>query len=295
MMFKLPDFTYLRPSTLVEALELLSKLEDAMILAGGTDLVVDLKIGRYKPTYIIDIGGLKELKFIDDNGWVLRIGALTTIQEILESHAVALKTPLIKDVAEKFAYWQIRNIATIGGNLCNASPASDMAVPLLIYNATLRSVSVSGERYTSIEEFFVAPRRTVLRKDELLAEVLIPYRELEGAGTAYAKVGRRRGHDLSVVAVAVALKVDGGVIVDARVALNSVAPRPLRAKSVEERLVGREPSLDTFKEAAEAVANDISPITDVRAPAEYRLYMSKVLIRELLAEAYRKAYKGGFE
>lgn len=295
MMYRIPEFTYLKPLTLSEALEILSKLDNAMVLAGGTDLVVDLKTGRYKPRYIVDIGNLKELKFIEDTDFTLRIGALTTIQDILESPIVASKTPLLKVVAEKFAYWQVRNMATIGGNLCNASPASDMAVPLLIYNAHLKATSISSERYISIEDFFVAPRKTALRKDELLTEVIVPYRELEKAGVAYAKVGRRRGHDISVVAVAVALKVDGGVIIDARVALNSVAPRPLRARSVEEKLVGKEPTQDTFREATKAVVNDISPITDVRAPAEYRLYMSMVLIQELLVKAYRNAFKGGFE
>jgi carbon-monoxide dehydrogenase medium subunit len=294
-MYRLPHFEYHRPKTLNEALELLSKLEDAKILAGGTDLLVDLRIGRYRPKHIIDISGLRELKYVVDTGEALRIGALTSIQELLDSPLVSAKTPLLREALEKFAYWQIRNMATIGGNLCNASPAADTAPPLLVYDAVLKAASVSGERYIPISEFFYGPRQTALRKDELLVEVIIPYRKFVGYGYAYGKVGRRRGHDISIVAVAVALALDGSLIRDARVALNSVAPTPVRAKSVEKFLIGRDASIYVFEEASKLVENDISPITDVRAPAEYRLHMAKLLIKELLVEAYRRAFKGGFE
>lgn len=295
MMLPLPRFNYHKPSSLKEALELLERLEDARPLAGGTDLIVDMKIGRCKPKHVVDIGGLKELRYIEDNGWVLRIGALTTIQEILESPVVSLKAPLLRMVAEKFAYWQIRNVATIGGNLCNASPAADMAVPLLVYNAQLKIVSLSGERYVPITEFFKGPRKTALGKGELLVEVLVPYRDLEGYGTAYAKIGRRRGHDISLVSASVAIKLHGGFIADARIALNSVAPTPLRARGVEDRLKGARPSAEVFEEASKLVVNDISPISDIRAPADYRAHLSVVLVRDLLFEAYRAAFKGGLD
>ena len=294
-LYRLLEFEYHKATSLREALELLSKLEGAKVLAGGTDLVVDIKIGRYKPKHVVDVSGLKELKFIEDTGEALRIGALTTIQEILDSPLVELKAPLLKHAAEHFAYWQIRNVATIGGNLCNASPAADMAPPLLVYDAVLRAASIEGERYIPITEFFLGPRETALRKGELLVEVVVPYKKFAGYGVSYAKVGRRRGHDISVVAVACAVRLSDGVVADARIALNSVAPKPVRAYSVERAAVGKEPTVEAFREVAELVEKDISPITDVRAPAWYRLHLSKLLVRECLLEASKRAFRGGFE
>jgi len=268
-----------------DALKLASELEDARVMAGGTDLVVDLKTGRLRPRYVIYIGGLRELKYIRDDGSSLHIGALTTIQELLDSEVVASRTPLLRAVAEKFAYWQIRNVATIGGNICNASPAADMAVPLLVYEAFIRAESVEGSRLIPVREFFKGPRQTALRRGEIVAEIIVPYRGLEGSGYAYFKAGRRRGHDISLVAVACVVKVGDGVISDVRVALNSVAPTPVRATSVERALTGKKPSLEVIEEASKLVVHDISPISDVRAPAEYRAYMARLLTREALLEA----------
>ncbi len=295
MMYRMPEFEYVKARSLAEALELLDKLEGARPLAGGTDLLVDVKIGRFKPRYVVDIGGLKELKYLRDTGESLEIGALTTIQEILDSPLVEQKARLLWLAAREFAYWQVRNMATIGGNLCNASPAADMAPPLLVYEALLKIASSRGERLVPITEFFLEPRQTVLQKGELLVEVVVPYKKLEDAGFYYAKVGRRLGHDISVVAVAAAVKLEEGVVADARVALNSVAPRPIRAYSVEKALIGREPSVEVIEEVAELVERDISPISDVRAPAEYRLYVSKLLVREALLEASKSAWRGGVE
>ncbi|MGC8983331.1 MAG: FAD binding domain-containing protein [Desulfurococcaceae archaeon] len=294
-MYRMPEFEYVKARSLAEALELLDKLEGAKPLAGGTDLLVDVKIGRLKPRYVVDIGGLKELKYLRDTGESLEIGALTTIQEVLDSPLVEQKARLLWLAAREFAYWQVRNMATIGGNLCNASPAADMAPPLLVYEALLKIASSRGERLVPITEFFLGPRQTVLQKGELLVEVVVPYKKLEGAGFYYAKIGRRLGHDISVVAVAAAVKLEEGVVADARVALNSVAPRPIRAYSVEKALIGREPSVEVIEEVAELVERDISPISDVRAPAEYRLYMSKLLVREALLEASKSAWRGGVE
>jgi len=288
-MYRLPGFEYYRPLSLEEALVLLDKLEDAMVLAGGTDLVLDLKTGRYKPKSIVDTSGLKELKYIVDTGEALRIGALTTIQELVDSPIIASKTPLLWEAAREFAYWQIRNMATIGGNLCNASPAADTAPPLLVYEAVVKAVSTSGERYIPVTEFFLGPRRTALDKKELLVEVVVPYRNLERHGYAYRKIGRRRGHDISIVSVAVALRVDDGLITDTRIALNSVAPVPIRARSIEEFLLGKEPSIDLFRDGSKLVDRDISPISDVRAPAEYRLHVSRILVEELLLEIHINA------
>jgi carbon-monoxide dehydrogenase medium subunit len=294
-MYRLPEYDYYKPRNLEEALKLLDKLGDARVLAGGTDLILDMKTGRYKPKSVIDIGGLKELKYIIDTGEALRIGALTTIQELVDSPIVYSKTPLLWEAATRFAYWQIRNMATIGGNLCNASPAADTAPPLLVYDAVVKAASLSGERYIPIGDFFLGPRHVSLGRSELLVEVIVPYKSLEKYGSAYAKIGRRRGHDISVVAAAAAIRVEDGLIADARVALNSIAPTPIRARSVEKYLVGRRPGIEVFREASKLVSSDVSPITDVRAPAEYRLHAAMVLVEDLLLESYKRAFRGGQE
>jgi len=288
MMYIIPsDVELIVARDLRDAIELLSKLEDARVMAGGTDLVVDLKTGRLRPKHVIYIGRLSELKYISDDGSSLRIGALTTIQEILDSKIVVERAPLLKIVAEKFANWQIRNVATIGGNLCNASPAADMAVPLLVYNSLIKAESVNGSRLIPVREFFKGPRQTALKRGEVVTEITVPYRDLEGCGYAYFKAGRRQGHDISLVAAACAVVIRDGVISDVRVALNSVAPTPVRAVSVERALLGRKPSLEVIENASKLVVQDISPISDVRAPAEYRLYMARLLTREALLEALR--------
>jgi carbon-monoxide dehydrogenase medium subunit len=289
MMYAIPrDVEIVVARNLREAIEYMSKLKDARVMAGGTDLIVDLKMGRFKPKYVVYIGGLQELKYIHDDGTSLRIGALTTIQEILDSRIVVTKTPLLKAVAEKFAYWQIRNAATIGGNICNASPAADMALPLLVHSALVKVESLEGSRLVNIRDFFKGPRQTALKPGEIVTEIIVPHGDMNGYSYAYFKAGRRLGHDLSLVAVACAVKTGGGVILDARIALNSVAPTPIRAVTVERTLIDKRASPEVIEEVSKLIVHDISPISDVRAPAEYRLHMAKLLTREALLEALGK-------
>ncbi|WP_440059524.1 FAD binding domain-containing protein [Thermogladius sp. 4427co] len=283
MFYKLPDFEYYRASTVEEAIELASRLGDYKFLAGGTDLLVDLKIGRYKPKAVIDIGGLRELGFIVDEGDRIRIGALTRLEEILRSKVVEEKIPVLRQAVYNMASWQIRNIATIGGNIANASPAADTAPPLLVHGALVKVKGPSGERKIPIEEFFLGPRRTVLGRGEVITEFEIPVVEGFRRYYAFKKLGRRNAFTLSIVAVAVGIEeAENGV--RARVALNSVAPKPVRAYSVEKYLEGKTLSRDLIAEASKLVWQDISPITDVRATAEYRRHMAYILLRDSLLE-----------
>ncbi|MCC6053288.1 MAG: xanthine dehydrogenase family protein subunit M, partial [Desulfurococcaceae archaeon] len=259
MMYAIPrDVEIVVARNLREAVEYMSKLKDARVMAGGTDLIVDLKMGRFKPKYVVYIGGLQELKYIHDDGTSLRIGALTTIQEILDSRIVVTKTPLLKAVAEKFAYWQIRNAATIGGNICNASPAADMALPLLVHSALVKVESLEGSRLVNIRDFFKGPRQTALKPGEIVTEIIVPHGDMNGYSYAYFKAGRRLGHDLSLVAVACAVKTGGGVILDARIALNSVAPTPIRAVTVERTLIDKRASPEVIEEVSKLIVHDIS-------------------------------------
>ncbi len=286
MFYRLPKVRYFKPRNLNEALELISKLSNFKLLAGGTDLVLDMKIGRVKPEVLVDIPGLGELKFIKDEGQCVRIGALTTLQEILESDIVKRKIPVLSEAVLEMASWQVRNVATLGGNLCNASPAADTAPPLLVLNSSVKLVSTDGERVVPISKFFLGPRKTVMEENEILAEVIVPVEE--GSGTSFIKLGRRNAFTLSVVAVATLVKVSNGKFSDVRIALNSVAPKPLRAFHAEEFLKGKEVSLDNVSKASELVLEDISPIDDVRASARYRREMSVVLTKESLIKSLSK-------
>ncbi len=286
MFYRLPEFNYYKASTLREALELVDRLEDFKVIAGGTDLVMDLRIGRYKPRNIVDISEIKELDYIVDEGDYVRIGALAKLQNIMESPIVRTKAPVLAEAIYQMASWQIRNVATIGGNLCNASPAADTAPPLMVLEAKLKLVSKDGERIVPVTEFFLGPRKTVLKKNELLAEIIVPYEK--DAGSSMIKLGRRSAFTLSIVAVATLVKVENGKFKDVRVALNSVAPKPVRARSVEEALKGKEVSLEAIEEASKLVVNDISPISDVRASAEYRREMSIILTRDSLLKSLER-------
>jgi len=283
MFYRIPKFNYYRANTLDEVLDLINKLENFKVLAGGTDLVIDLKVRRYIVKNVVDISKIKELSYIADDGNKIRIGALTKLQLIAESPIIKEKVPVLADAIKEMASWQVRNIATIGGNLCNASPAADTAPPLYVLNATLKLVSKKGVREVPITEFFLGPRKTALRSNELLKEIVIPYEP--GCGTSFLKLGRRNSFTLSVVAVATLVKVEENKFTDVRIALNSVAPTPVRAKKAEKFLRGKEVSLNNIVEAAKLVLHDISPISDVRASAEYRKDMSVILTKDSLIKS----------
>jgi carbon-monoxide dehydrogenase medium subunit len=287
--YKLPEIEYVRVSELDEALRLLSRKEDVKVLAGGTDLVVDMKIGRYRPKTVIDISGIKDLRYIVDEGDKVRIGALTRMQDIVESPVIREKLPVLAEAVSMLGSWQIRNMATVGGNLCNASPAADSAPPLLVHEARIKLASIEGTREIPITEFFVGPRKTAMYKTELLQEVIVPYDADFAKSYSYVKLGRRNAFTLSVVAVATVLKVRDRVFEDVRIALNAVAPTPVRARSVESFLKGREVGSEAIEKASELVLNDISPISDVRASAEYRKHASKILVKDTLLKALEKA------
>ncbi len=286
MFYKLPKFNYYRVTSLDEALKLVNELEDFKVIAGGTDLVMDLKIKRYTPKNIIDISRVKELDYIVDDGDKIRIGALTRLQEIVDSPIIREKAYVLAEAVNQMASWQIRNIATIGGNLCNASPAADTAPPLYVLNAELKLVSIEGERIVPVTKFFHGPRKTELKKNELLAEIIIPVEK--NAGASAIKLGRRNAFTLSIVAVATLVKVSDSKFTDVRVALNAVAPTPVRAPSVEKALIGRDVSLEAVEEASKLVVNDIKPISDVRASADYRREMSIVLTRDSLLKSLER-------
>jgi len=274
-------FDHYTPVTLEEALELLARHNgSARPLAGGTDLVLRMKNGLEQPRAVVNLKRLEALRGIalDEEGG-LRIGALTPLREVQRSEVLHRRYPAVAHAARVLASEQIRSVATIGGNLCNASPAADMPPPLLVHDAEVRLVSLHGERTLPLAEFFTGPGQTVLRPGELLREVVLPPPRGEAV---YLKLTPRAAMDIAVVGVAVCLAVRDGVCEHIRIALGAVAPIPLRARRAEAVLQGQALTAERIAQAAEAAADECSPIDDVRASAWYRRRMVQVLTRRAL-------------
>ncbi len=284
----LPEFEYHRPASLEEAVRLLSELgPDAKVIAGGTDLVVKMRAGLVSPRHVVDLSRLTEIRFIRDGGDRLKIGAGTTLWEIENSEDVARGVPVLREAVEEMASWHVKTTATIGGNLCNASPAADTAPPLMVHDATLVVVGPEGRREVPIGEFFTGPGQTVLGVGEILVEVVVP-KMRQGQGAAFEKLTVREGA-LSIASAAALVEISGGRFVDARVALGAVAPTPIRALKVERALKGRPATREVLRSASREAKADIKPITDVRGSREYREEMSVVLVRRALERAVERA------
>lgn len=279
-------FEYRRAQSLEEVLDLLARHPgDARILAGGTDLLVEMRHGRLRPGIVVDAKGVRELgEMRHDPVAGLTIGALVTIHALETSPIIRAKFPSLSEAAGVLGSYQVRHRATVGGNLCHASPAADMAPALIGLGTTARIVSRDGERRVPIEDFFVGPGRTVLRDGELLASVHVPGPRPRSE-CRYVKHSIRKAMDLAIVGVAVALGIeDGDRCADARIALGAAAPVPMRARGAEDRLRGQQLDQASIREAARVAFEEARPMSDVRASAEYRRQMVRVLTERTVME-----------
>ncbi len=286
-------FEYVAPASLQEAVEILGRHgAKARALAGGTDLFLRMERGGWAPEVVVDlkaVPGLAEIRFEPTQG--LTLGALTLHAEVAAHPVVREKYPALALGAGWVGGPQMRNRGTVGGNLCNASPAADTAAPLIVLGARVRLVSAGGERVLALEEFFTGPGKTVLNPGEILAEVLVPPPPPRSGGDYQRRT--RTAMDIAVVGAAVAVALDGGsTCKDARIALASVAPTPLRAAAAAAVLRGKDLTPERVAEAARAAAAEARPIDDVRATAAYRRAMVEVLTRRALANALARA-RGG--
>lgn len=273
------NFEYIKPDNLDDAIAAFKKYEDAFLLAGGTDILVGMKYDLVTPCYIIDLKGIPSLSTFEyQDGW--KFGALTTVRDLEVSETLRKKMPFLCQAASSLGSVQIRNRATIGGNLCNASPAADMATMLLAMDSQTRIVSNDGEKLVALEDFFAGPNRTTLARGEVLTEIIVP-QEVENSAGIYIKFGPRKAMDIGMVNVAVLLDADlaGRLCKKIRIALGAVAPTPIRAKQAEDLLNGEVLNPDIINRAAEVASSETSPISDFRASAEYR----KELVRTLVA------------
>ena len=282
----LNGFDLLRPPTLVGALEMMSTLDDTMLIAGGTDIVPTFRDLGSKPVHLIDLGLIEELNGIEEEDGKVLIGPTTTHAQVLASKIIEEAAPALHDAARWIGSVQIRNRGTIGGNLCNASPAADSAPPLLVHGAEAHICSLEEGHWIPLQELFKGPKMTALEKNEILGG--LRFTPVKGAGSSFQRIGRRKGFTLSVVNAAVYTERDGDKLKDVRIALGSVAPTPIRAPTVENKIRGRKMSEELIEAAAAASIEVAKPIDDVRGTAEYRRDMVGVLVKRAMREAWRR-------
>jgi carbon-monoxide dehydrogenase medium subunit len=283
----LPKFDYFAPQTLPEALELLDKHgQEAKLLAGGTDLIVNLRARERCPKSVIDIKGLKELNlFSYDEKRGLNVGAAVTINKLLDHDEVSKNYSILSEAISTIGDYEIRNRATLAGNICNASPAADSAPALLVLDANVNVVSRKGKRTVPVRDFFAGVKKTVLASNEIVTSIDVPPPP-KGSRGAYLKARRTVGEDLCVVGVGglVAANAKSGRSV--RLAYSSVAPTPIRAFEAERIFEKAKPVDELLDEAMPIVRKTVSPISDVRGGKEYRANLVEVLTMRLVRQLW---------
>lgn len=282
----LQEFGYYDPKKIKDAVSILEKLDKkVMILAGGTDLLNQMKLRQVLPKFLLNIKNMKELEYIRPKK-ELEIGALTTITAIRESEVIKMKYPSLYEATEWFGTPPIRNMATLGGNICRSSPSSDMVPPLMALDAKLKLVGPNGERKVPIEEFMVGVGENILDR-EILKEIIIPQQE-RSSGTAFRKLGRSSA-DLAKVSCAVRIAIKDGRCEEIRIVLGAVADKVFRASKAEELIRGGKVTDTVIEEAGKKASQEAQPITDVRSTADYRRRMIEVLVKRLIPLSIERA------
>lgn len=286
-------FEYRAPRSLDEVVELLgARREQARVLAGGTDVYPRMEQGVMRPELLVDLKRVQGLASVAvDDGQGARIGALALMAELVDSRELRARYPALIEGARWVGSLQIRNRATLGGNLCNASPAADTAIPVLALGALLRTRGPRGERTIPVDSFFQGPGRAALEPDEVLTEVILPALPPR-SGQAFERL-TRTAMDIAVVSCSAVVSLDPrGRCLGARLALGAVAPVPLRATAAEQLLQGERLTPAAIRAAAAQARAEARPITDVRASAEYRREMVEVLARRVLQAAADQVEQG---
>lgn len=275
-----------RPANLAEALTLLAQYgPDGKLLAGGTNIVVELRDGRHNCKSLVDLSHLKELRGISQPDGHIVIGGGTTITELIDHPLIVSHAGILGDAARLFASPLVRNRATVAGNLVDASPAADTAPPLLALNAEVQLMSQAATRWVKLEDFITGVRKTLLQPGELMVAIRWPVPSARSAG-AYTKVGLRKADAISVLSAAVMVELDdAGLCKQTSIALGAVAPKPFRARAAEALLIGKVLDPVLIAEAARLAAESTRPIDDIRGTAAYRKRVVAVTVRRLLTKA----------
>jgi aerobic carbon-monoxide dehydrogenase medium subunit len=288
-------FEYLEPKQMGEAVAALAEHgREAVLLAGGTDLLVALKADVIRPKIVVNLKRIPGLADMAAENGEMRLGALTTVRAIETSAQVRERFLALAEAAHCLGSVQIRHLATVGGNLCRAAPCSETAPPLMVLGAQAHLVGPGGERTLPLENFFTGPGQTALMVGEVLTEIRVPT-PARGSGAAYLRHSVRPMMDLALVNVAawVSLAADGRSFADARIILGSVAPTPIRAPQAEAALHGQAVDDATLERAASLAADESRPITDVRGTDDYRRAMVHLFTRRVLDRAVARAKGSG--
>lgn len=279
------SFEFYEPTTLAEASRLFAE-EHAQLLAGGTDIIIGMKAYTETPETVISLQKIPGLDGITTDGDSINIGAMAKVREVELSGDIQQHHTALAEGASEIGSIQIRNLATIGGNIAHASPAADTVAGLLVADAQVDIASADGERSVPIDELFTGPGQTVLTPGEIITRFRLPK---PASGSHYIKHKIREVMDLAFIGVAAAVNLDNGTITDARIGLAAVAPTPIRARTAENLLRGNEPTSELLEQAGEAAAAGCSPISDLRCSAEHRREMVDVLTRRTLQYALERA------
>ena len=281
-------FDYHVPRSLPEAIALLGEHGDsAKLLAGGHSLLPMMKLRMAEPGHLIDLGKLAELKGIREAGGEIRIGAMTTENELIWSGLLQTKCPLIVEGARQISDPQVRYRGTLGGDISHGDPGNDHPALMLALDASFVLVGESGERVVAAGEFFLGTYMTLLEPGEILTEIRIPV-PAAGSGYCYAKLKRKTG-DFATAAAAVTLRMNGGVVADVRIALTNVADTAFRASAAEQSLRGNPFDEQTVAEAARQAMAACAPVADLRGDVEYKTAMAGEMTRRALATAFARA------
>lgn len=285
----LPDFDYYAPDSLAETCEILDRFgAKAKVLSGGTDIISKMKSRILSPEILISLKKLEDLKKIEYvSGKGVVIGARATHNDLVNSRLLNDKYLSVSEAAHHMASNQIRNIGTVGGNLCNAVPSADLPPILIALGAAIRLVGVNGERMMLLEDFFTGPMKTVI-SNEILSEIVIP--DQSSTGSTYIKFGLRRSGALAVVGIAVSVTVNEGTITDTKIVIGAAAPTPMRALEAENHLRGKMITDELIAGAGLIASKESKPISDIRGSAEYRRDLVRVFTRRALRKAINEGH-----
>ena len=283
-------FDYHSPASLDEAITLLKSNADAKILAGGQSLIPAMRFRLAVPTTLIDINRLDDLRYVEERGDYLAIGAMTREHSLEDAEVVKKSYPLLHDTAVVIADPLVRNQATVGGNIAHADPANDHPATMLAYDAKVVARGPSGERVIGIDDFFTGLFENAMSEDEILTEIRIPSPGV-GSGGGYTKLERKVG-DYAISAAAVQLTLSGDTIRAVRIGLTNVSAIPMRAHDAEAELVGKKVSDEVLEAAGQAAAAECDPSPDLRGSVEYKRDITRVMVKRSIEKAVVRA-KGG--
>jgi carbon-monoxide dehydrogenase medium subunit len=284
-----PVFEYLRPATIPEAVSLLQLHgDDSKILSGGQSLIPMMKLRLARPSWLVDINHIPGLAYIREEGGYLKIGGLTREAELEESDLIRSKFPILHDTSRVIADPQVRNLATVGGNLAHGDPANDHGATMLALEAEVIATGANGQRSIPIRDFFLSIFTTALEHDEILTEIRIPVPAARSGG-AYLKLERKVG-DFATAAVAAQVTLDaGGVCAKVGIGLTNVGPAPVKAGKAEAFLRGKKLDAESIAQTAQLAMDESEPSSDLRGPAEYKKGLVKELTKRALTRAAERA------